>query len=98
MMMMKWIKGDHHSAAKIDPAFATVITIVAQILIRFDLHTKLGLSPDLLLTTLLDIATVALIIRSIQTNVTKKPPATPAVNDEPPAPPAPPVPDENAAA
>lgn len=85
MMMMKWIKGEHANAAKVDPAVATALAIVVEVIIRFDLHTKMGISPEVLLMTLLDIAAVAMILRSIQTNSRKKPEA-PAANDTPPTP------------
>lgn len=87
MKMMKWVKGSQTTASQVDPALGAAIAAVVEILIRFDLHTKLGLTPEDLLTTLLDIAFVVLTVRSIQM-FSKKAPAAPALPPvaDPPAP------------
>ena len=84
--MKAWAKGDQAVAAKVDPTIATIVAAIANILVRFNLHDKLGMSPEDLLTTLLDFAFILLMARSIQINLSKanrKPAPAPAPADPP---------------
>lgn len=81
--MKAWVKGDNAVAAKIDPTVGAALAAIVEVLVRFDVHTKLGLSPADLLAILVDIAFVLLTLRSIQLHVTKKKAA--AANEPPPA-------------
>jgi hypothetical protein len=83
--MMMWVKGNKTSAAKLDPTIGALVAAVVEILIRFDLHTRMGISAEDMMATLLDIAFVALTIRAIQINIRKNPPADPPAEPAPPA-------------
>lgn len=67
--MKAWLVGDSSAAAKVDPTLAAVFGIVVEIMMEWDLHTKLGVSPETLLKTLVGIAILVTLVRSYQANV-----------------------------
>lgn len=81
--MKAWVKGDNAVAAKVDPAVGAALAVSVNVLVRFNVHTMLGLSAADLLATLLDIAFVVLTARSIQIRITKN--RSDAANNPPPS-------------
>lgn len=71
--MKNWVAGKHESAARVDPAIAAIITSIVDMIVMFDLHTKLGIAPEQLLGALLHIAVIATLLRTVQTNYKRKP-------------------------
>jgi hypothetical protein len=87
--MKNWVAGKGTAAAKVDPAIAAIVTAVVELVVMFDLHTKLGLSPEDLLKALLHVAVIATLARTIQLNVQGRkrqaPAPTPAPAEPEPA-------------
>lgn len=72
MKMKEWAAGRGDEAAKVDPKLAAVVTTVANIVITLELHQHLGLSPEQVLTTLLHVAMLVTILRSVQLSYNKR--------------------------
>lgn len=70
--MKAWIAGDSEAAAKVDPTLIAIFGIIVEVVVEWDIHTKLGVTPDVLLRTLIAIAIVATMVRSYQANISNK--------------------------
>lgn len=68
--MKAWAKG--HTAARVDPALAALVTSAVDLAVTFGVHDQLGISPEQLLTTLLHVAVILTILRTFQLAVPRK--------------------------
>lgn len=67
--MKNWVAGKGAAVARVDPAIAAIITAIVELVVMFDLHTKLGLTPEDMLRGLLHVAVIATLARTIQLNM-----------------------------
>jgi hypothetical protein len=93
--MNNWVAGKGTTPARVDPTIGAIVIAVVDILVMFNVHTKLGVSENDLLQVGLHVGTILLALRSVQLNVVgrKGKAAAPAVPAEtPPDEPTPPEP------
>lgn len=79
--MKQWIKGDHAAASKLDPTIGAIVAAAVDIAVRLELHTKFGIDEATLLQVGLEVAFLAFLVRSVQTNWRRKKPTPPAVEE-----------------
>ncbi len=70
--MKNWVTGNEHTAARVDPTIAAIVTAVVDLAVTLNLHTSLGLNPEQLLQALLHVAVIATLARSVQLNWRRK--------------------------